>query len=52
MSRLVFDADVRNSDGAPCIEGRVPNWAPTYNMSLSTVAMPCDYDGFMSDGKY
>eukprot|EP00729_Bicosta_minor_P007325 gene7325-2369_t len=27
---------------------RVPNWAPTYNMSLSTVAMPCDYDGFMS----
>ena len=30
----------------------VPNWPATYNMSLSTVAMPCDYEGFMSDGPH
>ena len=28
----------------------VPKWPPTYNMSLSTIIMPCDNSELMSDG--
>ena len=30
-------------------EYNVPSWPPTYNMSLSTIIMPCDNRGFMTD---
>jgi hypothetical protein len=29
-----------------------PKWTPTYNMSLSTVIMPCNYQELMSDGPF
>eukprot|EP00051_Salpingoeca_urceolata_P001440 m.41044 g.41044 ORF g.41044 m.41044 type:complete len:513 (+) comp11424_c0_seq1:48-1586(+) len=29
-----------------------PNWEPTYNMSLSTAIMPCNFSGFYNFDKY
>ncbi len=28
----------------------VPNWSPTYNMSLSTIFMPCNNSGWFNPG--
>ena len=33
-----------NGGGVPCA---LPQWAPTYNMSQSTIFMPCNNSGFM-----
>jgi hypothetical protein len=31
---------------SPCPNGRcIPKWKPTYNMSRSTIFMPCNYSG-------
>lgn len=30
--------------------GLTPNWEPTYNMSLSTILLPCDNDKLLSSG--
>jgi hypothetical protein len=27
----------------------LPKWDPTYNMSLSTMIMPCEYEKFITD---
>lgn len=32
---------------AGAVSAAVPGWAPTYNMSLSTAMMPCNYSGWM-----
>ncbi len=36
------DIDVFNASASPPL---LPPWPPTYNMSLSTIIMPCNYTG-------
>ena len=33
-------------------DNKVPKWAPTYNMSESTVMMPCNYSGLYDFDAY
>eukprot|EP00056_Hartaetosiga_gracilis_P008939 m.128241 g.128241 ORF g.128241 m.128241 type:complete len:419 (-) comp13022_c0_seq6:1961-3217(-) len=49
---LLFVVGVVVTAAAACADvsdaGSVPNWEPTWNMSLSTVLMPCNMSGYMN----
>eukprot|EP01052_Picozoa_sp_SAG31_P009046 SAG31_NODE_467_length_15267_cov_13.792919_22_plen_300_part_00 len=46
----LLSRDVTHSSRKCHHVGLTPNWEPTYNMSLSTILLPCDNDKLLSSG--